>query len=198
MTRIYMGPSQPRGAPWLLDRRFCYVALCRLQCTATTSDWPIHSLILSFHDLCGLPLRRHSTVPCSVFGKESCWQTLDGWHPTRTFTSCHICCTHEISIMCLFSRSINWTLKSHSEIYKSDTPPRGWEKLKVVPESTMSLCWLTDQSLICDLIEAMESAFSSENADPANYNNRKRNEITSETVTFEQMKHSSGFINGLI
>ena len=30
-------------------------------------DWPVHSLMFSLHDLCGLPLRRlPSTVPCSM------------------------------------------------------------------------------------------------------------------------------------
>ena len=37
------------------------------------NDWPVHSLILPFHDLRGLPLRRlQSTEPCSmVFGSVS-------------------------------------------------------------------------------------------------------------------------------
>ena len=41
------------------------------------SDWPVHSLMLSFHDLRGLPLRRiPSIVPCSmVFGSTSRQQT---------------------------------------------------------------------------------------------------------------------------
>ena len=40
-------------------------------------DWPVHALMLSFHDLRGLPLRRlPSTVSCSViFGSVSRRQT---------------------------------------------------------------------------------------------------------------------------
>ena len=40
-------------------------------------DWPVHSLLFSFHDLRGLPLRRlPSAVPCSMtFSSVSWWQT---------------------------------------------------------------------------------------------------------------------------
>ena len=49
-------------------------------------DWPVHSLMLSFNDLHGLPLRRLPfTVLCSmIFGSVSWWHT---WPPTYTFNN---------------------------------------------------------------------------------------------------------------
>ena len=46
-------------------------------CSNDDIDWPVHSLMLSFHDSRGQPLwRLPSTVPCSMtFGSESWRQT---------------------------------------------------------------------------------------------------------------------------
>ena len=63
------------------DRCLCCDGHHRRLSSATQSnddiDWPVHSLMLSFHDLRGLPLRCHpSTEPCSmIFGSVSCRQT---------------------------------------------------------------------------------------------------------------------------
>ena len=52
------------------------------------SDWPVHSLMLSFHHLRGLPLRRlPSTVPCiMVFGSALYQQTWLNYDNLRLLT----------------------------------------------------------------------------------------------------------------
>ena len=73
---------------WWLPINFCHP-----RCTAMTSfdggDWPVHSLMLSFHDLRGLPLRRPpSTVPCSMVLQKAAgnpikwpeWHNVHYWH----------------------------------------------------------------------------------------------------------------------
>ena len=51
-------------------------------------DWPVHSLMLSFHDMRGLPLQRLlSTVPCGmIFGSVSWRQTWSNHDSLRRLT----------------------------------------------------------------------------------------------------------------
>ena len=79
--------------------------LSSMMCSSDNSGQPVHSLMLSFHDLRGLPLwRLPSTVPCSmIFGSVSwrqAWPNHDSlrllttdskssWQMARTLTCCH-------------------------------------------------------------------------------------------------------------
>ena len=72
--------------------RWLPINICHPWCASLMTS-PVHSLILSFHDLCGHSLQRlPSTAPgCMIFSIVSWWQTwlnYDSlWHLTRQLTA---------------------------------------------------------------------------------------------------------------
>ena len=76
----------------------CPLLMSSVMHSKDDSNWPVQSSMLSFHDLCGLPLRRlPSTVHCCmIFDSVLCLQRwpnhdnlhclmVDSWRPARTF-----------------------------------------------------------------------------------------------------------------